>query len=407
MTRLAAPVSATDTELQVDGPLTAALPYRIVVDEEAMLVTGVRDMRWVVRRGIGGSDPVGHAANAEISRAYLLYGKTAAAGMGGEGGIGPAGPAGPEGPQGPKGDTGETGPAGPKGETGEQGPQGDPGPPGETGPAGAKGDTGLQGPAGEQGPVGVGTPGADGPQGPMGPTGPEGPEGPAGQTGSTGATGQTGPKGDKGDQGAAGEQGQQGLQGIDGPEGPQGEQGPQGPKGDTGLTGPTGDTGPTGPTGAGIDSGIIVMWGGLVSAIPSGWFLCNGLNGTPDLRDKFIKGAANGANPGATGGGSTHTHGDHTIGSEAAHTHTYTQVPNHVHVENINTATTGGSVGFPALKDTSTSGSEATGLSTANPTGGVATGTTAAGASHTHTVSAHEAGSSEPVYYALCFIQKA
>jgi hypothetical protein len=49
-----------------------------------------------------------------------------------------------------------------------------------------------------------------------------------------------------------------------------------------------------------------------------------------------------------------------------------TCVPNHVHVENINTATTGGLGGFPALIDTSTSGSTATGLSTANNTGGSA-----------------------------------
>jgi hypothetical protein len=88
-------------------------------------------------------------------------------------------------------------------------------------------------------------------------------------------------------------------------------------------------------------------------------------------------------------GSATHSHGfsPPSAASESAHTHTYTQVPNHVHVENINTATTGGAVGFPALKDTSTSGSEATGLSTANPTGGVATGTTAAGSGHTHTLS--------------------
>ena len=33
-----------------------------------------------------------------------------------------------------------------------------------------------------------------------------------------------------------------------------------------------------------------------------GWVLCNGANGTPDLRDRFVVGAANGADPGATGG---------------------------------------------------------------------------------------------------------
>lgn len=69
---------------------------------------------------------------------------------------------------------------------------------------------------------------------------------------------------------------------------------------------------------------------------------------------------------------------------EAAHTHTYTDVPNHVHVMNAFPTATGGSTGF--TRDTSMSGTPAaTGLSTGNPTGGVgATGTTAAGSSHSH-----------------------
>lgn len=39
-------------------------------------------------------------------------------------------------------------------------------------------------------------------------------------------------------------------------------------------------------------SGGIIMWSGLISAIPTGWYLCNGSNSTPDLRDKFIIGAS-------------------------------------------------------------------------------------------------------------------
>lgn len=50
------------------------------------------------------------------------------------------------------------------------------------------------------------------------------------------------------------------------------------------------------------------MWSGLLSAIPSGWHLCDGTNGTPDLRSRFIKGAAPGSNPGTVGGASTHAH---------------------------------------------------------------------------------------------------
>lgn len=37
--------------------------------------------------------------------------------------------------------------------------------------------------------------------------------------------------------------------------------------------------------------GGIVMWSGSIATIPSGWFLCDGSNSTPDLRDRFVIGA--------------------------------------------------------------------------------------------------------------------
>lgn len=37
--------------------------------------------------------------------------------------------------------------------------------------------------------------------------------------------------------------------------------------------------------------GSIIMWHGLSSAIPSGWAICDGTSGTPDLRNKFVIGA--------------------------------------------------------------------------------------------------------------------
>lgn len=42
---------------------------------------------------------------------------------------------------------------------------------------------------------------------------------------------------------------------------------------------------------AGVPSGAIVMWSGAIADIPAGWLLCDGNNGTPDLRDRFIVGA--------------------------------------------------------------------------------------------------------------------
>jgi len=57
-----------------------------------------------------------------------------------------------------------------------------------------------------------------------------------------------------------------------------------------------------------LPAGSIIMWSGTLSLIPEGWQLCDGTNGTPDLRGRFVMGVSSGENPGATGGASTHTH---------------------------------------------------------------------------------------------------
>lgn len=52
-------------------------------------------------------------------------------------------------------------------------------------------------------------------------------------------------------------------------------------------------------------TGGIIMWSGSIDTIPSGWTLCNGSNGTPDLRDRFVMGASTWLAPGNTGGSNT------------------------------------------------------------------------------------------------------
>jgi hypothetical protein len=39
---------------------------------------------------------------------------------------------------------------------------------------------------------------------------------------------------------------------------------------------------------AGIPHGAILLWSGSIASIPKGFVLCNGANGTPDLRNKFV-----------------------------------------------------------------------------------------------------------------------
>jgi len=51
----------------------------------------------------------------------------------------------------------------------------------------------------------------------------------------------------------------------------------------------------------------IIMWSGTAADIPTGWALCDGTNGTPNLTDRFILGAGKAYQPGATGGTATAT----------------------------------------------------------------------------------------------------
>ena len=69
-----------------------------------------------------------------------------------------------------------------------------------------------------------------------------------------------------------------------------------------------------------LQDGIIGLWA-TASGIPAGWALCDGTNGTPDMRNKYLNGASVGADAGATGGTFNHSHTiDHTHTANA-HTH--------------------------------------------------------------------------------------
>ena len=81
--------------------------------------------------------------------------------------------------------------------------------------------------------------------------------------------------------------------------------------------------------------GGIIMWSGLINAIPDRWALCDGQNGTPDLRNKFIFGASNSSQMNTTGGASsttTSTSGSHTHNGAVGSTSlTLSQIPSHRH----------------------------------------------------------------------------
>ena len=110
---------------------------------------------------------------------------------------------------------------------------------------------------------------------------------------------------------------------------------------------------------AAVPSGIIAKWSGSVASIPSGWVLCNGSNGAPDLRGRFIIGAGGTYGPGntggaesvtlttgqipahnhsaSTGGAGSHNHGGST-GNDGGHSHTTGSNGSHSHSGTANSA---------------------------------------------------------------------
>lgn len=152
-------------------------------------------------------------------------------------------------------------------------------------------------------------------------------------------------------------------------------------------------------------TGLIVMWSGTIASIPAGWALCNGANGTPDLRDRFVVGAGTTYAPGATGGAATHNHGVTVDGTAL----TTAQLPSHNHTMFANVASDTDLSGATsvAYRTTSSPGESEYVLSTGGATAATLglTGSTGSGDTHAHTASSANA-SSLPPYYALAFIMK-
>jgi microcystin-dependent protein len=78
-----------------------------------------------------------------------------------------------------------------------------------------------------------------------------------------------------------------------------------------------------------LPKGAIMLWAGTLASIPAGWQLCDGTNGTPDLRDRFVLGVSTGENPGATGGSHFYSltidqlpRHNHAISASSSHNHT-------------------------------------------------------------------------------------
>lgn len=174
---------------------------------------------------------------------------------------------------------------------------------------------------------------------------------------------------------------------------------------------------------AGVPVGTVIAFSGNIANVPANWSLCDGTNGTPDLRNRFIVGAGSDFAADSTGGASSHTHGI-TIESGGAHTHTGTvgghaltvaQIPQHKHANGVTDSGT----------DLFSRGSTAAAVTTPdsidnNSNNGTLEGWTSdvgGGEEHTHPLDLDESGahnhtgtsdsaSSLPPYYALVYIMK-
>lgn len=169
--------------------------------------------------------------------------------------------------------------------------------------------------------------------------------------------------------------------------------------------------------------GTTKMWNGTIAAIPAGWNLCDGSNGTPNWTGRFPLAVDSDEDHGATGGSEVHTHAA-TTASAGSHTHDLTvagtvlditQIPNHFHNNGVTDAgddlfNHGGVPAAPATPG-SIDGNSATGSREGKTTavgGGAAhnhTATSAANGSHNHTVTVPDA-SHIPPWVGVLFIMR-
>ena len=143
-------------------------------------------------------------------------------------------------------------------------------------------------------------------------------------------------------------------------------------------------------------AGMIMMWSGSIASIPSGWYLCDGTNGTPNLTDRMVVGAGNTYAVDATGGSNTATTSSSGTGSTSTSS---------VTVSRDGWGTSGGTVG------TVSSGRLVVGSGIAEIAEGLeslrSSGNNLTTGSHSHTGPAHtHTVDTRSPYYALAFIMK-
>ena len=186
-----------------------------------------------------------------------------------------------------------------------------------------------------------------------------------------------------------------------------------------------------------VPVGAIIIWSGAANAIPTGWSICDGSNGTPDLRNKFVIGAglnysvnSQGGNKDAIlvehnhgGSGSSagdHNHGGGTGNQDTSHTHGFSTGSSGNHNHNLNKQLWGYLTGDGGTKfvGDSTGLTGGNNVGTSNAGSHSHSGTTNSGGSnhnhsisgsgdHSHTITMDGSSPTDanlPPYYSLCYI---
>ena len=161
-----------------------------------------------------------------------------------------------------------------------------------------------------------------------------------------------------------------------------------------------------------VPAGLISMWSGDPLNLPTGWALCDGQNGRPDLSGKFVVGYGSGdyATVGNTGGADSksliasnmpsHNHGGSAL-SAGSHNHWMDQTPDGNHDNN----NAGNNEEMRLVAD---SGSDDSNIATPWSTSNHGKYTTSNGM-HTHTIPSEGSGTAfdnRPAYYTIAYIIK-
>lgn len=142
----------------------------------------------------------------------------------------------------------------------------------------------------------------------------------------------------------------------------------------------------------GIPKGGVIMWTGAVNQVPSGWALCDGTNGTPNLKDRFVVGVGDRFGSGKP---------KNLTGGEEDHMLTAAEMPVHTHNDTGHQhglrqlAGNDNGEGFSHPRQSNTSGVQF-GISTHTDSGYANLSNAGGGQPHNNL----------PPYYALAFIMK-